>query len=197
MYTFSKSTPTEAPLSHRKQLLWNTSSVVPPLILWLCDITLHHHVIHFHNLMIVASLACKNWFNTDEMLLLGTLGQACVGWPIRGDWGVLKRLEPKQSISDKGGLQILRENWCVSYCKCITSFSNVKWDGVHKPSCAILVVWQLCHSWFYSKHCQQHYVCSTLTQDNQYSCHECEALQVTSCLEDKWIVIKDLARCYE
>ena len=35
----SKSAPTEAPVSHRKHCSWNTSSVVPHLILWLCDIT--------------------------------------------------------------------------------------------------------------------------------------------------------------
>ena len=45
----SKSTPTEAPFSHRKPCSWNASSEVPPLIPWLCDITLRHHVSHLHN----------------------------------------------------------------------------------------------------------------------------------------------------
>ena len=44
-----KSTPIEASLSHRNQCSWNASTAVQPLILWLCDITLHHHVTHLHN----------------------------------------------------------------------------------------------------------------------------------------------------
>ena len=37
----SKSPPIEPPLSHRKHCSRNASSVAPPLIPWLCDITLH------------------------------------------------------------------------------------------------------------------------------------------------------------
>lgn len=37
-------------LSHRKQSPWNVSSVVLPLIPWLVDISLRHHVTHLHNL---------------------------------------------------------------------------------------------------------------------------------------------------
>ena len=39
------SATTVAPLSHRKH---SSSPVAPPLILWLCDITLHHHVTLLH-----------------------------------------------------------------------------------------------------------------------------------------------------
>ena len=79
----SKSAPTEAPLSHRKQSSWNTSSVVQPLIVWLCYITVHHHVTHLHEVFPVASLARKNWFSTAALSLLAVSAQACVSWPIR------------------------------------------------------------------------------------------------------------------
>ena len=41
----SKSAQAEAPLARRKHGNWNTSSVVLPLIPWLCDITLRYCVI--------------------------------------------------------------------------------------------------------------------------------------------------------
>ena len=41
---------TEAHFSYRKHCSWNASSVVPPFILWPCDITSHHHVSHLHDL---------------------------------------------------------------------------------------------------------------------------------------------------
>ena len=52
---------TEALLSHRKHCSSNTSSVVLPLILWLCDISY---------LCLAASLAHTNWFSTAALLLL-------------------------------------------------------------------------------------------------------------------------------
>ena len=75
--------PTGAPLSHRKHCSWNASPVVPPLILWLCDITLRHHVKLLHNLFLVACLVCENWFRTAALLLLAVPAQACVSRPIR------------------------------------------------------------------------------------------------------------------
>ena len=84
-------------LSYRKHCSWNASSVAPPLILWLCDIELHHHVTHLHNLC----LACKNWFSTTAVFLLAELAQACVSWPIRAGYsvgeGTLTRQEPKKN----------------------------------------------------------------------------------------------------
>ena len=41
-----------APTSNRKQCSWKASSVAPPLIRWLCDITLCHHVTHLHYLFL-------------------------------------------------------------------------------------------------------------------------------------------------
>ena len=70
--------------SHRKHCSWNASSLAPPLILWLCDITLRHHVTHLHYWCLAASLARKNWFGTATLLLWAVPGQACVSWPIRG-----------------------------------------------------------------------------------------------------------------
>ena len=76
----NESTPTEVPLSHTKHCSWNASSVVPPFILWLCDITLQ--TICF----LTAVLQRKNWFSTATLLLSVALGQACVSWPITEDW---------------------------------------------------------------------------------------------------------------
>ena len=56
-YNKQKSAPTEAPLSHRKHHSLNASSVVPPLIPWLCDITLQQHVAQLSNLCRAASSA--------------------------------------------------------------------------------------------------------------------------------------------
>ena len=78
----------QAPLSYRKRCSWNASSVVSPLILWLCDITLHHHVTHLHDKSLIAHLGCKYWFSAAALLLLGLLTQACVSWPIRRDLGI-------------------------------------------------------------------------------------------------------------
>ena len=75
MFKRSKSAPTEAPLSYSKQCTWNTSSVVPPLILWLCDIVPCHHVAHFHSFNRAASLAHKTWFGTAALLLLALLAK--------------------------------------------------------------------------------------------------------------------------
>ena len=48
----------------QKTLQPSASPVVPPLILWLCDITLGRQIAHLHNLCI---LICKNWF-FDKLL---------------------------------------------------------------------------------------------------------------------------------
>ena len=62
-----KTGPTEIPLSHKKHCFLNASSVVPPLIEWLGDMTLCQHVIHSHNLCLADSLAqpqllcCCQW----------------------------------------------------------------------------------------------------------------------------------------
>ena len=56
-----------------------------PLILLLCDITLHHHVAHLHNLCLAGSWACNYWCSTATLLLLAMLAQACMSWPIRAD----------------------------------------------------------------------------------------------------------------
>ena len=56
-----KSAPTEAYLSHRRRCSWNTSSVVPLLIMWLLYITPCHHGIHLHNSCQTATLACESW----------------------------------------------------------------------------------------------------------------------------------------
>ena len=47
-----KSTPAETLISYKNHCSWNASSPVPPLILWLCDITLCHYVTmlrYYHN----------------------------------------------------------------------------------------------------------------------------------------------------
>ena len=106
-------------LSHRKHCSWNASSAVRPLTLWLCDITLHHHL---HNLFLLATLKHQIWLSTAALLLVAVLAQVCVSWPIRADWvfgggGALKRHEPKQSISDGGDTALehltVWEHWCV------------------------------------------------------------------------------------
>ena len=98
----SKSALTEAPLSHRKHSSLNASSVVPPLILWLCYITLHHHATHLHNVFQVASSALKNWFSTDALLLLeGRLRRVCADQSEQTGYsgrGALKRQELKQRV---------------------------------------------------------------------------------------------------
>ena len=72
--------------SHRKHRTWNASSVVPLLILWFCDVTLRHHVTHFHNLCLAACLAHKNWLSTAALSLFEVLGLTCMSWPIRAEW---------------------------------------------------------------------------------------------------------------
>ena len=49
--------PTEGLLSHRKHCPLNASSVLLPLIPWLCDITLRQEVTHLHDLCLATSLA--------------------------------------------------------------------------------------------------------------------------------------------
>ena len=101
----SKSTPTEAPPSHRKHCSWNASSVVLPLTPWLCDIAPCQGVTPVHNLCQAPSLAPKNWFSTAALLLLAMLG-ACVDQSEEtGYGGPLKRQELKQSVSGGGGAQ--------------------------------------------------------------------------------------------
>ena len=91
---------TEAPLSHRNQCSWNASSELPPpLIPWLCDITLRHT---FANHCPTASL--KNWFSTAALFMLAVLGQACVSWPIRGGW-VFRRRSLKETGAKTDGFR--------------------------------------------------------------------------------------------
>ena len=103
---------------------WRPQSVVLPLILWLCDITLRPHVRHLHKLCTAVSLSsdicidlhklctavslsCRNWISTAALLLLAVLAQSCLRWPIRADCvirggGTLKRQQLKQT---EGGRQ--------------------------------------------------------------------------------------------
>ena len=71
----------------QKTLLLNMSSEVPPLIPWLCDFTLRHHVTHLYKQGLDGSLACNNLLSLG-LLFIVLLCQACVCWPIR----VLKHL---------------------------------------------------------------------------------------------------------
>ena len=75
---------------------WNASSVVPPLIYWLCDITLNHHV-------------------TQLLLLLVVLAQACVSWRIRADW-VFRKKGLKETVT-QSLLSLSRQtsSWCGSF----------------------------------------------------------------------------------
>ena len=106
----------EAPLSHRKLCswsAWNASSIAPPLIQWLCDITLHHHVPNLHYLCIAAGLAQNNLFREATVFLLVLLAQVCVTWPIRAD-SVFGESWLKQGVSGRGGIQwTVEENWCM------------------------------------------------------------------------------------
>ena len=125
----SKSTPTEAPLSHSKHCSWNASSVVPPLILWICDITLCHRVTHLYNLCPAASLACKNWFSTAALLLSAVLAQACWSWPIREDW-LFRRRSLKETVAkterfrQKGNTEL--QQWSTRKPKCFVSSNGRK-----------------------------------------------------------------------
>ena len=49
------------------------------LIKCLYDITLHHNVTRLRNLCLAASLACKTWFSTAALLLVG----CCCQWWLR------------------------------------------------------------------------------------------------------------------
>lgn len=49
---------------------WNTLSAVPPLILWLCDITMCQNITHSYNLSLAATLTRKFWFSQAALLLL-------------------------------------------------------------------------------------------------------------------------------
>ena len=89
-----------------KHCSWKASSVVLPLILWLCDITLRPHVKHLHKLCISVSLARRNLISTAARLLLALLAQACLCWPTRADW-VFGRGDFKETgaKTDRGGIQ--------------------------------------------------------------------------------------------
>ena len=69
-----------ASLPHKTLLL---KRLVPPLILWLFDITLCHT---FASKCLAASLAHMNSFSTVALLLLELLAQACKSWQIRACW---------------------------------------------------------------------------------------------------------------
>ena len=111
-----KSTP---PLSHRKHCSWNASSVVPPLIPWLCAITLCHRAIQSGYLCLAAILAHKIWFSTAPLLLSVVLAQACVSWPIRADCVFVRRgLKKTGAKTGQGEIQCCsngqnEKNWCV------------------------------------------------------------------------------------
>ena len=86
--------PNVSPLSLRKYCSWNSLSVVSPLILWHCDVTIHHHVTH---LQYVCLYIIMPVFRIEANLKLKTLqsrletqwavlAQACVCWPFRADW---------------------------------------------------------------------------------------------------------------
>ena len=118
----SRSAPTEVCVSHIKYCSWNTSPVIPPSILWLCDITLCHHVTHLHHLCLKTGLAPYNWFSAAALSLLAVMGQACVSWPIRADWefgkGGFKETGAKTQLFKQRGDTVPQqwtvwENWCV------------------------------------------------------------------------------------
>ena len=48
--------------------LLNDSSAVPPLILWLHDITIRQHVTIAHHFCLAVSSARKNWFSTAALI---------------------------------------------------------------------------------------------------------------------------------
>lgn len=59
-----------APLSDRKRL--PLSTII--LVLWLCDIALHHRVTHIHNWCLVGNLACENWFSAAALQVVTGAG---------------------------------------------------------------------------------------------------------------------------
>ena len=93
----------QAPLSHRKHCSRNASSVVPPLITWLCDITLCHRVTHLHNQFPAATLAYKNCCKCCWLRRVWAIQSEQIIWYLGGR--ALKRQELKQSISDRGRIQ--------------------------------------------------------------------------------------------
>lgn len=49
-------------------------SALSSLVLWLCDIALHHRVTHIHNWCLVGNLACENWFSTADLQVVTGAG---------------------------------------------------------------------------------------------------------------------------
>ena len=107
----------KGPLSNRKHWYWDASSAALPIVLWLCHITLRHHVTHLQELCQAASLARKDRFGTAALLL-----SLC--W-VRRVWadqleptgysgqGVLKGTGAKTWHFRKRGNRTVWENWHV------------------------------------------------------------------------------------
>ena len=114
------SAPTEAPLSRRKALLLKCL-----IILWLSNITLHHHVRQMHNL-------CKQVLRTSTLLVLA---QTCVNWPIRGGLrigyggGGLKETGAKTERFQLRGSKVLQcWMWVLSVKACKPILSSTQID---------------------------------------------------------------------
>ena len=101
----SRSTPVEAPLSHRKQCSWNTSSVVPPQF---CGFVTSNYIMESHICLISAlllvwhvridlahQLCCCQWCWVS---MCGLTNQSRLGiWQ--------ERQEPQPSVSDREAIQ--------------------------------------------------------------------------------------------
>ena len=117
-YASCHSVVTEAPLSHRKHCSLNASSVVLPLILWLCDITLCHHVTHLHNWCTIWLIVRHLRIDLIQLHLLGAGLGMCelTNQRILGIYeaGALKRQERKQTGWNAVLLNwTVWQNWCI------------------------------------------------------------------------------------
>ena len=112
-WKWKKQSPKEACLSHREHCFWNALSVVPPLNLWLLDITLimsNICIIYVY----ISGRSEANWKLKTQQTGHVVLAQACVSWPTRAElvfrrWGPLKRQDLNHGLSDRGGIP--SENW--------------------------------------------------------------------------------------
>ena len=93
------------PHCHRKHCSWNASSVVTPLILWLLDITLCHHVTHLQIFTIEIKLTgswkhdrAEHWHG--EWCWLRRVWADQSEESVYSGGGSLKRQEHEQSVSD-------------------------------------------------------------------------------------------------
>ena len=96
----------------KKHCSLNYSSVVPPLIPWLHDITPTMSPCS-NNFCLAASLAWKSRFSTAALLLLLVLGQVCVSRPIRTD-----RIFSRGELKETGAITVLR-HWTVWVNRCV------------------------------------------------------------------------------